>query len=149
MNDQIEPLSATECSTVAEALYELVQKYPRNAGDPKIEFDALGTNKSLAVFVVGGRYKKKYVSGNFTAEINFSIAYKSQPRSSDQRIDRQEFVGKIVKWLENEKDLPHLTDNRTITKITARGVPYKSDADDKGNEIYAADAVMEYMKKGA
>ena len=148
MNDQIELLSATEYSTVAEALYELVQQCPERSG-LKAEFDALGTNKSLAVFMVGGRYKKKYVSGSFTAEVNFSIAYKSQPRTSDQRIDRLGFVGEIVKWLENTKDLPLLTDNRTITKITARGMPYKSDADDKGNETYAQDAVMEYMKKGA
>lgn len=146
MNDKIELLSATEYSTVAEALYELVQQCPERAG-LKADFDALGTNKSLAVFMVGGRYKKKYVSGSFTAEVNFSIAYKSQPRTSDQRIDRLEFVGEIVKWLENTKDLPLLTDNRTITKITARGIPYKSDTDDKGNETYAQDAVMEYLKK--
>lgn len=149
MSEKIELLTGTECSTVAEALYELVQKYPQKNGDPKIEFDALGTNKSLAVFVAGGRYKKKYVSGSFTAEVNFSIVYKSQPRTSVQRIDRQEFVGGIVQWLEHTKDFPLLTGNRTITKITAVGMPYKSDADDKGNEIYAADAVMEYMKKGA
>lgn len=146
MNDQIELLSATECSTVAEALYELVQQYPRQIGDPdvKAEFDALGANKSLAVFVVGNGQKKPDVTGGFSAKINFVVAYKSQPRTSDQRIARQKFVGEIVKWLENVRDLPRLTDNRTITKITAIGVPYKSDADDKGNETYAADAVMEY-----
>lgn len=148
MNDQIELLSATECSTIAEALYELVQKYPRQAGKPKAEFDALGAKTSLAVFVVGGRYKQRYISGGFTAEVNFSIAYKSSVTSSDQRIDRQEFVGEIVKWLENEKDLPRLTDNRIITSIAAVGVPYKSDADDRNNETYAQDAVMEYRKKG-
>ena len=131
MNDQIELLSATEYSTVAEALFELVQQYPERAGI-KAEFDALGANKSLAVFMVGGRIKKRNVLGGFTA---------------DQRIDRQEFVGEIVKWLENVKDLPRLNDNRTITKITAIGVPYKSEADDKGNETYAADATMEYRKE--
>lgn len=149
MNDQIELLSATEYSTIAEALLKLVQKYPRQIGDPKVtaEFDALKASQSLAVFIVGGRVKKRNVLGEFTAEVNFSIAYKSSPTSSEQRIDRQEFVGEIVKWLENVRDLPMLTDNRTITKITAVGVPYKSDADGKGNETYAADAVMEYKKK--
>ncbi len=148
MNENIELLSTTECSTVAEALYELVQKYPRQAGKPKVEFDALGAKTSLAAFVLGGRYKQRYISGGFTAEVNFSIAYKSSPTSSDQRIDRQEFVGEIVKWLESTKDLPLLTDNRTITSIAAVGVPYKSDTDDKGNETYVQDVVMEYRKKG-
>lgn len=150
MEERAESLSTAEYRTVAEALLKLVQEYPRQLGDPdvKAEYDALGADKSLAVFVAGGRYKKKYVSGSFTAEVNFSIAYKSQPRTSGQRIDRQEFVGGIVQWLEHTKDFPLLTGNRTITKITAVGMPYKSDADNKGNETYAADAVMEYMKKG-
>lgn len=147
MAERIEPLSTTECKTIADALYKLVNECPERGG-LKAEFDALGANKSLGVFVVNGRYKQRFISGGFTAEVTFSVGYKSQPKTSDQRIDRQEFVGEIVKWLENKKDLPRLTDNRTITKITARGVPYKSDADDKGNETYAADAVMEYMKKG-
>ena len=67
MNDQIELLSATEYSTVAEALLELVRQYPERAGLTP-EYDALGSNKSLAVFMVGGRIKKKNVLGGFIAE---------------------------------------------------------------------------------
>lgn len=148
MNDKIELLSVTEYSTVDEALLELVRQYPKQSG-LKTEYDALGTDKSLAVFMNGGRYKKKYVSGSFIAEVNFSIAYKSHPKSSEQRLDRQEFVGEIVKWLENTSDLPHLTDNRTITKITSVGIPYKGEVEKDGSITYYADAVMEYMKKGS
>lgn len=146
MNDQIELLSATEYSIIEEALWKLVRQYPRQTGDPdvKAEYDALGTNKSLAVFVVGGRKKKSNVLGGFTAEINFCVAYKSNPTTSTLRIDALDYVGRIVKWLENVKDLPRLTDNRTITKITAVGVPYKDDTSQDKSTVYAADAVMEY-----
>lgn len=148
MGERIEPLSTTECKTIADALYKLVNECPERGG-LKAEFDALGANKSLAVFVVSGRYKQRFISGGFAAEVNFSVGYKSQPKTSEQRLDRQEFVGEIVMWLENAEDLPRLTDNRTITKIAAVGVPYKGEVEKDGNITYYADAVMEYRKKGA
>ena len=78
-NEQIELLTATEYDTVAEALLELVRQYPDQIGI-KAEYDALGESKSLAVLIAGGRVKKRDVLGGFTAEVNFSVAYKSQPR---------------------------------------------------------------------
>lgn len=152
MNDQIELLSATEYSIIEEALWKLVRQYPRQVGDPdvKAEYDALGTNKSLAVFVDGGRYKKKYVSGSFTAVINFRIAYKSNPTTSNLRIDAQAYVGRIMRWLENTRDLPLLTDGREITKIEAStAVPYKDETGQDKSTVYVASATMEYVKKGA
>ncbi len=149
-NEKTEPLTITECETVVEALWELVKQYPKQKDDPEVkaEYDALGANKSLSVSVLGGRYKKKYVSGSFTAEVAFHVAYKSQPQTSEQRIDRQAFVGRIMQWLENTKNLPLLTDGRTITRIATQGVPYKDETGQNKDTVYAADAVMEYMKKG-
>ncbi len=144
---QIEPLSATEYDVIEKALWDLVKQCPLLQGDMDIdtEYDALGADKSLAVFVLGGRYKKRNVLGGFTAEINFRVAYKSSPKTSNQRIDRQAFVGRIMRWLENTKELPLLTDNRVITKITASGViPYKDETGQDSSTVYAADAVMEY-----
>lgn len=146
-NEQIELLGATEYDTVEKALWELVKDYPRQTGDPsvKAEYDALGANKSLSVSVLGGRYKSRNVIGGFTAEVNFRVAYKSNPTTSELRIDAQSFVGRIMRWLENTKDLPLLTDGRTITKITAGGaVPYKDETGQDKSTVYAADAVMEY-----
>lgn len=145
MGERIEPLSTTECKTIADALYNLVNECPERGG-LKAEFDALGASKSLAVFVVSGRIKKRNVLGGFTAEANFSVGYKGYSKTSDQRIDQQEFVGKIVTWLESAEDLPRLTDNRTITKITAIGVPYKGEVEKDGSITYYADAVMEYRR---
>ena len=75
------------------------------------------------------------------------MAYKSNPKTSPQRINSQAFVGRIMRWLENTKDLPLLTDGRMITKITASGAsPYKDETGQDKNTVYAADAVMEYEK---
>lgn len=148
---KIEPLSATEYDIIEKALWELVKQYPKEKIDPDVtaQYDELKEDVSLAVFVDGGRYTKRYVSGSFNAEVYFHLAYKSNPKNSPQRIDSQAFVGRVMRWLENTKDLPLLTDNRTITKITAPGVPYKDDTQQDQSIVYVAPAVMEYFKKGA
>lgn len=151
MNEQIESLSTTEYNIIEEALWDLVRNYPRQSGDPdiKAEYDALGANRSLAVFVDGGRYKSRNIIGGFTAEINFRVAYKSNPTTSDLRIDAQAYVGRIMKWLENTNDLPLLTDGRKITGITSSmPMSYKDETGQDKSTVYAADAVMEYKKKG-
>lgn len=146
---KIEPLSATEYDIIEKALWELVKQYPSDEekGDPDViaQYDELGADISLAVLVLGGRYKTYNVLGGFTAEVNFRVAYKSNPKNSPQRINSQAFVGRIMQWLENTKDLPLLTDGRTITKITASAaIPYKDETGQDKSTVYAADAVMEY-----
>ena len=142
---KIEPLSATEYDIIEKALWELVKQYPKEPGDPDVEvrYGELDTGTSIAVAANGGRYKSHNVLGGFTAEVNFSVMYKSSPRNSPQRINSQAFVGRIMRWLENTKDLPLLTGGRTITKITASGAYDGGTTQDKST-VYVADAVMEY-----
>lgn len=147
---KIEPLSATEYDIIEKALWELVKQYPSEPGDPDVtaQYDELDAGVSLAVLVDGGRYKTHNVLGGFTAEVNFRVAYKSNPKTSPQRINSQAFVGRIMRWMENTKDLPLLTDNRAITKITAtNAVPYKDETGQDKSTVYAAAAVMEYRKR--
>lgn len=149
---KIEPLSATEYDIIEKALWELVKQYPKEQIDPDVtaQYDELGADVSLAVFTLpGGKYKKWDIVGGFTAEISFRVAYKSNPKTSPQRINAQAFVGRVMRWLENTTDLPLLTDNRKITKITASNtLPYKDETGNDKSTVYAADAVMEYYKKG-
>lgn len=144
-----EPLSTAECETLEKALWELVKQYPKEQIDPDVtaQYDELDAGVSLAVLVDGGRYKSHNVIGGFTAEVNFRVAYKSNPKTSPQRINSQAFVGRIMRWLENTNDLPLLTGGRTITKITASSaVPYKDETGQDTSTVYAAPAVMEYEK---
>lgn len=146
---KIEPLSATEYDIIEKALWELVKQYPKEQIDPDVtaQYDELDAGVSLAVLVDGGRYKSHNVLGGFTAEVNFRVAYKSNPKTSPQRINSLAFVGRIMRWLENTKDLPLLTDGRVITKITAStAVPYKDEMGQDTSTVYAAPAVMEYEK---
>lgn len=144
---KIEPLSATEYDIIEKALWELVKQYPKepNGPDVEVKYGELDAGTSIAVAANGGRYTGHDIIGGFTAEVNFSVAYKSNPKTSPQRINSQAFVGRIMRWLENTKALPLLTDGRVITKITASGTYDAGTTQDKST-IYAADAVMEYEK---
>ena len=147
MNDKDEVLGGNEFDIIWNAIWDMVKQYPRQPDDPDeiVQYDEFESDTSLGVFILGGKYKKKYVSGGFTAEINFRVAYKSVPLTSPQRIDSQAFVGRIMEWLETTKKLPLLTEGRKITKITASAaVKTKTDS----GTVYAADAVLEYYKKG-
>lgn len=150
MDEQIERLGANEYEIIEKALWELVKQYPRAETDPDViaQYDSLDASTSLAVFTLpGGMYKKRNVRGGFSAEISFRVAYKSNPKTSPQRINAQAFVGRIMRWLENTRDLPLLTGGRTITKITAsNAVPYKDETGQDKSTVYAADAVMEYRR---
>ena len=57
---KIEPLSATECDTLGKAMWELIKQYPKQDNDPDViaQYDELDAGISLAIFVLGGRYKK-------------------------------------------------------------------------------------------
>ena len=148
---KIEPLSATEYDIIEKALWELVKQYPKEQIDPDVtaEYDELKSGLSLGVFVDGGRYTGHDIIGGFTAEVNFRVAYKSNPKTSPQRINSQAFVGRIMRWLENTTDLPLLTDGRKITKITAStAVPYKDETGQDTSTVYVAAAVMEYRRRG-
>lgn len=146
-DENLMPLSTEEYDIVEKALWELVKQYPKQEKDPNViaRYDELDAKNSLAVLVLGGGIKKKNVLGGSVNEINFRVAYKSNPTTSDLRINSQAFVGRIMKWLENTRDLPLLTDGRTITNITASvAVPYKDETGQDNSTVYAADAVMEY-----
>ena len=98
MNDKDEVLGGNEFDIIWNAIWDMVKQYPRQPvdADEIVQYDELESDTSLGVFILGGKYKKKYVSGGFTAEINFRVAFMIVPLTSPQRIDSQAFVGRIM-----------------------------------------------------
>lgn len=71
--------------------------------------------------------------------------YQSFPKTNTQMINAQAVVDDIAGWLEDIQNLPSMTGNRTITKITTSG-SFSDVIEVEGDKstVYAADAVMEY-----
>ena len=140
-----ERLSKTEYDKVGEMLLELIAECPYIPKDAKIKYNALEVGKCVSISTVGGNIKKRNVLGGFTAELVIRIMYQSFPKTNAQMINAQAVVDDIAGWLEDIQNLPSMTGNRTITKITTGG-SFSDVIEVEGDKstVYAADAVMEY-----
>lgn len=152
MSEEIkELLSKAEYDKVGEILLELIAACPHTPEDLKgkaggIQYQSMSTGKCIGIITLpGAKYVKKNVLGGFTAQINFQVAYKSQPTSNEHRINAQAVVDNIMGWFEDIKSLPKLSGGRTITKITASSsFPSADDVEKDKSVVFAANAVMEY-----
>ena len=140
-----ERLSKTEYDKVGEMLLELIAECPFIPKDAKIKYNALEVGKCVSISNAGGNIKKRNVLGGFTAELVIRIMYQSFPKTNAQMINAQAVVDDIAGWLEDIQNLPSMTGNRTITKITTSG-SFSDVIEVEGDKstVYAADAVMEY-----
>ena len=142
-------LSLAEYDLIGKALFELLAECPELPEGVPLKYQMKEKGESISFLTFGSREIKKYVSGGFVAQVDFQIAYKSFPTSNGLRMEAQALVDKIMQWLEGLKDYPLLTNGRKITEIKAsNSMPYTDSADKDGNVVFAADAIMEYQKKG-
>lgn len=146
MSENVELLSKSEYESVGEMLLNLIAICPFIPEGLTPQYQSIETDESIGIFTLpGSKYLKKNVMGGFTARVNFRVAYKSFPTGNGERIKSQSVVDKIMGWLEKVNELPKLSGERTITKITASdSVPYTDDTGSDKSTIFAADAVMEY-----
>lgn len=149
MSDNVELLDRKEYETVGRALFDLLASYPHIPEGIVPQYQSIGKKESLGMFTLpGSKYLRWEISGGFTAQVNFQIAYKSFPATNSQRLESQTVVDNIMAWLENIKTLPSLTDGRVITKITAsNSIPYTDSTGQDNSVTFAANAVMEYRKR--
>lgn len=149
MKEEIkERLSKTEYDKVGEMLLELISGCPFIPPDTKVKYNAIDVGKCVSIITAGGNIKKKNVLGGFTAELAIQIAYQSFPTGNGQMVNAQAVVDNISGWLEDIKNLPRLTGNRTITKITAGGsFPDVKDVQGDKSVVYITNVTMEYKKE--
>lgn len=140
-----ERLSLSEYELIGKALFELLDDCPELPDGVPLKYQTKEKGESICFLTFDSRRTSQNVQGGFTGQVNFQVSYKSFPTTNGQRINAQSVVDKIMKWFESVRDYPLLTDGRTITKITvSSGGPFTDSADDDGNVVFAANAVMEY-----
>ena len=146
MSETVEFLSKTEYDTVGEMLLNLIAQCPHIPEGLTPQYQNIKADESIGIYTLpGAKYLKKNVMGGFTAQVKFQVAYKSFPTGNGERINSQSVVDKIMEWLEKVNELPTLSGNRVITKITAsNSVAYTDSTGEDRSTTFAADAVMEY-----
>lgn len=143
-----ERLSKTEEKRMGDVLLELVGACPYIPAGTKVKYNSMEVGKCVVIWTVGGEIKKRNVLGGFTAELTIQILYQSFPTTNSQMINAQAVVDNITGWLEDIQNLPRLTGNRTITKITAGGsFPDVEEVEGDKSTVFAANVVMEYKKE--
>lgn len=145
LEENKERLSKTEYDKIGDMLLELMGDCPYIPKDAKIKYNSKDVGKCVCIFTTGGNIKSKNVLGGFTAELTMQIAYKSSPQGNGAMIDAQDVLEKITGWLEDIENLPRLTNNRTIIKITAgASFPAVEDVEGDNSTVYVSNVVMEY-----
>lgn len=140
-----ERLSKTEYDKVGEMLMELIAECPYIPEDTKIKYQSKDVGKCVYIITAGGGIKNRNVLGGFTAELNIQIAYQGFPKSNAQMINAQAVVDNITGWLEDIQNLPKLTGNRVITKITASGsFADVEEVEGDKSTVFASNVIMEY-----
>jgi len=140
-----ERLSKTEYDKVGEMLLELIAECPYIPADTKVKYNSKDVGKCVYIITAGGNVKNRNVLGGFSAELTIQIAHQSLPQGNEQMINAQSVVDNITGWLEDIQNLPRLTANRTITKITASGsFPDVEEVEGDKSTVFAANVVMEY-----
>lgn len=143
--EKYERLSLSEYELIGRALFELLADCPELPEGVPLKYQVKEKGESVSLIIFDSRRTKQNVLGGFTAQVSFQIAYKSFPTTNGQRINAQAVVDRIMKWLEEVRNYPLLTEERTITKISVLNFVSDMDsADDDGNVVFAANAVMEY-----
>lgn len=151
MSEEIkERLSKTEYDRIGDMLLELFGDCPYIPKDAKIKYNSKDVGKCVYIITAGGIIKNRDIIGGFAAELTIQVAYQSFPQGNGQMINAQAVVDNITGWLEDIENLPKLTNNRTITKMTA--APSFATVEEVENDkatVYVSNVVMEYRKKGA
>lgn len=147
--EKVERLSPEEYELIGNALYELMKRCPYIPNNTELGYQIRAKGISLSLVTVSSVVRSRDVLDGFIAEVRFQISYKSFPSTNLQRMNAQAVLDKIIKWFTELTEYPELTEKRKITSISAApSLPFVDRADADGNVVFAADAVMEYKKKG-
>lgn len=143
-----ERLSKTEYDKVGEMLLELIAECPYIPAGANIKYNSKDVGKCVYIITAGGNIKSRNVLGGFTAELTIQVAYQSFPQGNGQMINAQSVVDNITGWLEDVDNLPILTKNRKVTKITASGsFADVEEVEGDKSTVFAANITMEYKKE--
>ena len=125
--ETVEHLTVGDAENAASAVLALVMKYPAfpeafKADHKSVLWNNLNDTTSIGIFPLqGASYIKKYVSGNYTAQMPFQIIFRSSPTSNKSSLDAQATLEELAKWLEGAgiefKDLHMRLENISRTSV--------------------------------
>lgn len=159
MDKDVELLNGEEQSLISQAIFLLVKECPAIPSQITVKYGDI-TNNCIAIFAVpGATVKKRYINGTFIGQFPFILRYRSKPTTNEDRIQREETLNTISKWLSGEpikvgdseyvlSEYPQITDDRKIQEIEQSQTAFIVDKADDGTVDHQVQLRLEYKKKG-
>ena len=100
-NNNDRPLEITpESEQVARAVRTWLNQYPEKPAR-MVDVEYLGETTGLTISTVQAAYKtRRYITGGYQAQYQFSILYQSIPTTANERLEMDEILNNYAAWAE-------------------------------------------------
>lgn len=155
--NQVELLSVEEQDAIGKALFSLIKNYP-GLNKIAVKYGDIGDN-TIGIYAQSDAIvTKRYINGVFNAQFPFRLLYRSKPTTDNDRIAREETLGKLAGWLCKKNvaignkvyaldSYPLLSDGRKITEIEQLKTVSLAGRLADGNVDYFVNMCLYYKKK--
>lgn len=138
MPDEILRDITPESEQVARAVRAWLQTYPDKPVS-KVDVEYLGENTGLTISTVQAAYKtRQFICGDYQAQYQFSLMYKTIPTNTDMRLDADEVLNNYALWAEsNVSDLSdRLPEKCRALRLTRNTTAALLGRDADGSEVH-------------
>ena len=160
MDNNIKPIGvdATGFEMLTNAVRDLLQNYP-GLGRREIRFEQLDENEGLIFSADGGALvmaERRSITDHITqtCQYPFMVVYRTAATTESEKLDVQNFLETLGKWLCMEKAVingeehrlsayPALTDGRKITRVT-RSNSYGTVPNENKTQDWVLPVVVQY-----
>lgn len=101
-----ENVSAIDSENIYKNILETIISYPNfplgfEANNNSIKWNSIDSENSIGLFTENGTtYVRQYVSGNYVAEMNLQIVFRSSPTTNKTSINAQSILQSLASWIE-------------------------------------------------
>lgn len=116
------PVPASERNRLRRGILSWLNTFPDLPA--RVEYEDLPSDSfGMMMSTIQSAYKvEQYITGGYTAQYQFKIAYRSQPRDNNSRLLSDELLNEIGEWAEDRSNWP------TIDGILIRNIRMDSDS---------------------
>lgn len=118
-------------------------------GVKRFDFEFLEEDKPcMALSTIQGTYiTKRYVGGDYMAEYQFKLIYRSQPTTNGERLKMDEVLDAIGDWAAHRRDKPDIGENKQLQRIVVNARSSLFGRYDNGDEDHQILMTMTYYSE--
>jgi hypothetical protein len=141
-NNETPLIITPESEQIARAVRAWLQTYSEKPVRT-VDVEYLGDGTGLTISTVQAAYKtKKYITGGYQAQYQFSILYQTFPTTANERLEMDEVLNNYAVWAESTK--PELPENCRFIRCTRNTDAALLGRDANGAEVHQIQFTLIY-----